>query len=167
MKKLTHKQTLFVEEYLIDLNATQAAIRAGYSSTTARQIAAENLSKPDIAEAINHGIAKRLQRTRTSADGVLQRLVEIDQLDIKDLFDEAGRIKPIHQWPDAWSRSISSFELKMPSEDDPHTASLKIRLPDKLKNLELIGRHSQVGAFREKSDSTVAGIEDLIDELTS
>jgi hypothetical protein len=49
---LTHKQTRFVEEYLVDLNATQAAIRAGYSERTARQIASENLSKPDIQQAI-------------------------------------------------------------------------------------------------------------------
>ena len=166
MKELTHKQAIFVQEYLVDMNGTQAAIRAGYSKSTARQIATENLSKPDINEAINHAIAERLQRTRTTADGVLHRLVEIDQLDIKDLFDEAGRLKPIHQWPDSWSRSISSFELKMPNDDDPHTASLKIRLPDKLKNLELIGRHTQVGAFREKSDPTTC-IEDLIDELTN
>ena len=166
MKKLTHKQALFVQEYLKDLNGTKAALRAGYSRSAARQIATENLSKPDITEAINEAFNERLHRVKMNADGVLERLVEIDNLDIKDLFDETGRMKPITEWPDSWSRSITSFELKMPNEDDPQTASLKIRLPDKLKNLELIGRHAQVMAFREKSDSTRT-VEDLIDELTS
>ena len=55
--KLSQKQQLFIEEYLIDLNGTQAAIRAGYNPNTARQIAAENLTKPYIRKAIDKAIA--------------------------------------------------------------------------------------------------------------
>ena len=70
-KPLSTKQRRFVEEYLVDLNGTQAAIRAGYSPRTARQIASENLSKPDIADAIAEAQAARSQRTQITADRVL------------------------------------------------------------------------------------------------
>lgn len=73
---LTDKQQRFVEEYLIDLNATQAAIRAGYSENTARAIGAENLTKPDIAAAIAALKADRSERTEVSADYVLTSIVE-------------------------------------------------------------------------------------------
>jgi phage terminase small subunit len=75
--RLTNKQQLFVQEYLIDLNATQAAIRAGYSEETARQIGSENLSKPDIQEAIAQAMDSRSKRTRISQDYVLQGICGI------------------------------------------------------------------------------------------
>lgn len=75
--KLTDKQQRFVEEYLIDLNATQAAIRAGYSAETARQIGAENLSKPVIQDAIQEAQNKRSERVQISQDDVLRDLMEL------------------------------------------------------------------------------------------
>lgn len=75
--KLTAKQSLFVKEYLVDLNATQAAIRAGYSKKTAHAIAAENLTKPLIAAAIQKAMSDRAEETQTSAKWVLDRLVEL------------------------------------------------------------------------------------------
>ena len=74
---LTPKQTRFVQEYLIDLNATQAAIRAGYSAKTAFAIGHENLSKPNIAAAITEAQAKRAERAEITADRVLEELGEI------------------------------------------------------------------------------------------
>jgi phage terminase small subunit len=71
--KLSHKQARFVEEYLIDLNATQAAIRAGYSAKTARQIGQQNLSKLDIGEPIEKARAERTERTELTADWVIDR----------------------------------------------------------------------------------------------
>lgn len=73
---LTDKQQRFVAEYLVDLNATQAAIRAGYSEKTARQVASENLSKPDIAEAIAAKAAERTAAIDLSAERVLRGLFE-------------------------------------------------------------------------------------------
>lgn len=72
---LTPKQQRFVEEYLVDLNATQAAIRAGYSRRTARAIGAENLTKPDIAAAIASAKEERAERVRVNAAWVVKRLV--------------------------------------------------------------------------------------------
>ncbi len=76
--KLTDKQAMFCKEYIKDLNATQAAIRAGYSEKTAQVIGSENLSKPLIAETISKGVAERAARTETEADYVLRRLKEND-----------------------------------------------------------------------------------------
>lgn len=74
---LTPKQARFVDEYLIDLNATQAAIRAGYSERTAQQIGAENLTKPVVAEAITERQAARVERIEADQDYVLTNLIEV------------------------------------------------------------------------------------------
>ncbi len=73
---MTPKQTCFVQEYLIDLNATQAAIRAGYSVKTVRQVASENLSKPDIQRAIEEAQHVRAERTELTQDAVVQGLLK-------------------------------------------------------------------------------------------
>jgi len=70
--KLTAKQQRFVEEYLIDLNATQAAIRAGYSPESAKEIGCENLTKPNIKAAIDKAMAERSRRTGITQDRVLR-----------------------------------------------------------------------------------------------
>ena len=75
--KLKPKQARFVQEYLIDLNAAQAAIRAGYSAKTARVIGHENLTKPDIAAAIEKAMAERAERTEVTADLVVGELRKI------------------------------------------------------------------------------------------
>ena len=77
--KLTPKQQRFVEEYLIDLNATQAAIRAGYSRNSARQIGDENLSKPGIADAVAKAKRERSEATNIDAEWVLKQAVELHQ----------------------------------------------------------------------------------------
>ena len=76
-RMLTAKQQRFVEEYLVDLNATQAAIRAGYSPETARSIGSENLSKPDIADAIAEGRAKLSEKCEVTAERVIRELALI------------------------------------------------------------------------------------------
>ena len=75
MAKLTPKQQRFVDEYLIDLNATQAAIRAGYSEKTAYSIGDENLKKPDIKKAIEQAQQERQKRTLVTQDDVIRGLL--------------------------------------------------------------------------------------------
>ena len=82
--KLTPKQARFVQEYLIDLNAAQAAIRAGYSAKTARVIGHENLTKPDIAAAIEKAMAERAERTELTADWVVDELRKIAGANMAD-----------------------------------------------------------------------------------
>lgn len=92
---LTMKQRLFVAEYLRDLNATAAAVRAGYSRRTARQMAAENLTKPDIAQAIAEAMERRAEAAHIDAVRIVQELGRVGFSNIADLFDDAGRLKPL------------------------------------------------------------------------
>jgi phage terminase small subunit len=82
--KLTAKQELFITEYMKDLNATQAAIRAGYSEKTAKQVAAENLSKPYLKEIIDKRLAERAKNNGITAEYVLQGIKSIaDDIEAK------------------------------------------------------------------------------------
>ena len=168
MANLTPKQQRFVEEYLIDLNATQAAIRAGYSEKTAQQMGSENLLKPVIAKAIQEAQNKRTEQTQIDAAYVLKRLVEIDQMDVLDIMDDNGNVKPIKDWPKTWRQYISNIETI--SLEDEVGWLKKIKWPDKVKNLELLGRHVSVGAFKDKVEHSgkleIQSLSDLMDELS-
>ncbi len=87
---LTDKQEMFCREYFIDLNVTQAAFRAGYSEKTANRTASENLSKPDIQLRIAELKAQRNDLDGINATCVLNRLVEIDQMDVLDILTSTG-----------------------------------------------------------------------------
>lgn len=159
---LTPKQARFVHEYLVDLNATQAAIRAGYAPRTARIIAAENLSKPNIQEAIQTERARITERTDISIDRLVRALSAVVFCDIAVFYetkeDEDGihfEVKALEDIP-AELRGIIQGIRRTRAGDE-------YVLPDKLKALELLGKH--LGLFDEKQqDSGVIRIE-LSDEL--
>jgi len=157
MKKLTDKQEAFCREYLIDLNATQAAIRAGYSEDTANVIASENLSKPYIAERISCLKAERMNKTQVDAEYVLKRLIEIDQMDFADILNSDHAFKPIGEWPKVWRQYLSGIDLAEMWEGNGDQREMvgmlkKVKWPDKVKNLELLGKHIDVQAFKEKQE---------------
>lgn len=152
---MTPKQEAFVREYLIDLNATQAAIRAGYSAKTAGKIGQENLIKPDIATALQKALEERNNRTLINADYVLNRLVEIDKMDVLDIMGEDMSLKPVSQWPTVWRQYLSGFDVAEMFEGKGEEREMvgilkKIKWPDKVKNLELLGKHVGVQAFKDK-----------------
>lgn len=151
MTHLTAKQELFCLEYLKDLNATQAAIRAGYSEKTANRIATENLSKPVLTARIAKLMEDRRKSVQIDANYVLKRLHEIDTLDVADIMNDVGDLKPLKDWPKAWRTTISAIDVLAinASEKTPASVLKKIKWPDKVKNLELLGKHIAVGAFRE------------------
>lgn len=148
---LTEKQQRFVEEYLIDFNATQAAIRAGYSQKTAGAVGHENLRKPEIVSALNKAKQERCERTKIDADYVLKRLVEIDQMDIADILAEDGSLLPVTAWPKVWRTTLSGMEVQTLGSRADLNILKKVKWPDKVKNLELLGKHVTVQAFNEKS----------------
>lgn len=97
------------------------------------------------------------QQAVIDASYVLRRLVEIDNMDALDILTDDGAIKPIKEWPKVWRQFISNIEVvEMSNGDDDRKMAVlkKIKWPDKVKNLELIGKHLQVGAFVEKVDHT-------------
>lgn len=152
---LTPKQRRFVDEYLVDLNATQAAIRAGYSKRTAASQGERLLRNVEVARALQGAQAARNQRAQIDADYVLQRLVEIDQMDVLDILRDDMSLKPVREWPKVWRQFISGFDLAEMFEgsgDDRAAIGIlkKIKWPDKVRNLELLGKHVGVRAFRDQ-----------------
>ncbi len=153
---MTPKQQRFVEEYLIDLNATQAAIRAGYSENAAKEQGYENLTKPHIAEAIAEAMAARSERTKIDADWVLARLADEADADLADLYDENNGLKPITEWPLVWRQGlVAALEVEEIFKDGKKLGQVtKVKLSDRLKRIELIGKHVDVQAFAERHEHT-------------
>ncbi|MDI9276180.1 terminase small subunit [Pantoea sp. EABMAA-21] len=154
MAKLTDKQELFAREYLKDLNATQAAIRAGYSEKTAQEQSSRLLSNVMVQDRITALKSERNEEVGIDAAYVLRRLVEIDQMDVLDILKDDGSLKQIWEWPKVWRTTLSGLdisEIKWGGKDDEDMETIlkKIKWPDKVKNLELLGKHVTVQAFKE------------------
>lgn len=149
---MTPKQQRFVEEYLVDLNATQAAIRAGYSQRTAGQQGERLLRNAEISAAIQSGRVSRSERTKIDADWVLRRLAEEAEADVADLYDEGGALKPVHDWPVIWRKGlVAGLDVEEIREDGAVVGEIrKLKLSDRVKRLELIGKHVGVQAFKEQ-----------------
>lgn len=157
---MTPKQALFVAEYLKDLNASAAARRAGYSANRADAMGFENLRKPEISEAIAAAKAERAERVQVDADWVLRRLHEEATADLAALFNDQGGMRPIGEWPETFRRGlvvgIESFEEYAGRGDERVAVGMvrKIKLSDRIKHVELIGKHVDVGAFRDRVEHT-------------
>lgn len=157
---LTDKQEMFCREYLIDLNATQAAIRAGYSEKTARASGCENLTKPDIQNRIAELKADRNEQVSVDAAYVLRRLIEIDKMDVLDILNANGELKPIKDWPKVWRTTLSGMDVTELAGDAAGLLK-KIKWPDKVKNLELLGKHVTVQAFKDNVKNELVGANGL------
>lgn len=141
---MTKKQKRFIEEYLIDLNATQAAIRAGYSPDTAKSIGSENLTKPDIQARIAKAMAERSRRTGVNADRVVMELAKIAFVNANDVIDMETATVKAGALPED-TAAIQSVKIKTFGEDG---LEREIKMADKLRALELLGRH--LGMFKDK-----------------
>lgn len=154
MAELNQRQELFCREYIKDLNGTQAAIRAGYSPKTADRMAYELLKKPEIQAFVLQSKAERVEEVKIDANYVLKRLIEIDEMDVADILDDGGDFLPIRKWPKTWRTTLSGLDIAIINSGDTEAIIKKIKWPDKVKNLELLGKHIGVGAFTEKVDHT-------------
>lgn len=137
---MTNKQKRFCEEYLIDLNATQAAIRAGYSPRSANKIAAENMAKPGIRACIDKEMAERSKRTGVNADRVIRELARVAFVNAPDVIDLDKAVLLDGATPDD-TAAISGVKVKCTVTDTGQTIEREIRLADKIKALELLGKH--------------------------
>jgi len=129
---LTPKQQRFVELYLVDLNATQAAIRAGYSKKTAAQVGFENLRKPQIAAAVSKAKEERSEATKIDAEWVLKQAVEVHRRAMSD-------VQPIRN-PNTGKQIY----------DDDGNALFKFNAAAANRSLEIIGKHVDIGCFKER-----------------
>lgn len=161
---MNDRQKRFVEEYLVDFNATQAAIRAGYSQKSARSIGSENLTKPDISEAISQAISERLM----SADEVVARLSDIARGDIKDLMrissvgyelellskDDEGnfRVNPHTKLIKKIKQKVTTIMPRTEDGEEKEIVETDLELYSALDALALLGRHHKL--FTDKTEIT-------------
>lgn len=151
---LTDRQQRFCEEYLVDLNATQAAIRTGYSEKTARQQGERLLSNADIQAQIQKLQAERSNRTQITADRVLAELALIGFSNVNHYSaDDAGRIVLLEGAPEEAVRAVSSVKITSRTSSRGETETkTEIKLWDKVSALDKIGRH--LGMFKDKVELT-------------
>jgi phage terminase small subunit len=142
--KLTPKQARFVQEYLIDLNAAQAAIRAGYSAKTARVIGHENLTKPGIAAAIEKAMVERAERTRLTGDMVVDELRKIGFANMADYMKPGPESYPVLDFS-----SLTRDQAAALSQVKVSGESVTFKLHDKRAALVDLGRHCKFRSFRQ------------------
>ncbi len=181
-KPLTAMQEAYCQSYIKSPeNQSQAAIDAGFSPNTAAVKASVMMRDERIQKRIAELMDERNKRNRVSADYVLMRLVEIDQMDVLDILNDDGGMKPIAEWPKVWRTSLSAMDIAtikttqaslqkengeadLSVEDVEHILK-KVKWPDKVKNLELIGKHVDVNAFKERLE--VSGTVTIADRMAA
>ncbi len=166
--KLTNKQKIFIAEYLIDLDGTQAAIRAGYSKKSANAISGENLLKPHIRAAIDEAIEERRKKLSVTAESVIAELALIGFADMSDFVkvSDGGAVQviPLDELAESKSRIIKKIKEKRTiktlkgTKDQPDGEmvlddTVEFELCDKVKSLELLSRH--LGILHDKQEVDV------------
>jgi phage terminase small subunit len=161
---LTDKQKLFAREYLKDLNATQAAIRAGYSVRSAGETGSKLRDDPEVLKLIEELQKERADRLDIDIDWIEQRLIEIAAVDPADMVDENDDPLPLRKMKPRVRRAVAQFSVEEifegRGEDRQHVGRIRhIRRADQLRALELLGKRH--GMFVDKVEVKV---EDLSDE---
>lgn len=151
---LTEKQRRFADEYLIDLNATQAAIRAGYSVQSAKEIASENLSKPNIREYIEQRLAEHSRRTGANQERIMRELARIAFLNPVEIanFDDATIRESVS--PDD-AAAIASVKVKRIPTPDGVIVEREVKFADKIRALELLGKRFAMWTDKQQIDGSV------------
>ncbi|WP_434642736.1 terminase small subunit [Thermoanaerobacterium thermosaccharolyticum] len=162
---LTLKQKRFIEEYLIDLNATQAAIRAGYSAKNADKIGSQLLGKTRVAAAIKQAMAERSRRTGISQDRVLRELAKVAFVNATDVINmDDATIRGDANRED--TAAIASVKVKTIPTESGDIVEREVKTYDKIKALELLGKH--LGMFNDKlnvnTEMTVKIVDDIDDK---
>ena len=167
-KTLDAREKLFVAEYLIDLDPKRAALAAGYAKSTAEQksygwVRNSKPTKKNVHEAILKAQNARLERLDIDADWIRRRLQDELEADLLDLYDDDGRLRPMKEWPLVWRQGlVQSLETVKTSigEGDDELFNVrvdKLKLPDRIKRLELAGKHINVQAFVERREHSGPG----------
>ena len=156
--ELNGRQKLFVFGLMSGKTQRQAYYDAGGTAKTdqtADSCASEILSNPKVKAFYDSLMGEVAEEAKVDAAYVLNRLVEIDQMDVLDIMDDDGNVKPLRDWPKVWRQYISNIETI--SMDDGEGWLKKIKWPDKVKNLELLGKHLGMFVEQKKVDVTTNG----------
>lgn len=156
---LRPQQQRFVDEYLIDLNAKQAAIRAGYSEKTAQEQSSRLLSNVKVSAVIQEAMQARQARTHVTQDRVLLELARLGLSDIRSAFTEAGHLKSIHELGDELAPAVSSVKVvTRPGAEVDKNGNREveyvheIKLWDKNSAIDKLMKH--MGILTDKQDIT-------------
>ena len=159
---LTPKQKRFVTEYLVDLNATQAAIRAGYSEKTAEVIGYENLRKPQIAQAVQKGMEARQRRTEITQDMVIRELAKVafaNSTNYARVVCGGTRVELTD------TDKLTADQRAAISCIKEGKYGIEVGTYDKVKALELLGKH--LGVFDSRGGSSISGENNLLEAIMS
>ncbi len=161
--KLTPKQRLFVQEYLIDLNAKQASIRAGYSPANAEFQGHQLINNPKVKQAIELAMYERELRTKVTQDRVIEELAKIafiNPTDVVNSCDASLRNGATRED----TAAISSIRVKRLPTREGFGVEREIKLHDKIRALELLGKH--LGLFNDKLNITADAVVRIVDDLS-
>lgn len=166
-RPLNPKQRSFVIEYLKDKNATQAAIRAGYSAKTAQQISSELLLKPVISKAISDVIGSQAEKAEIDGIIVLRELYRILTVDIAGAFEENGALKPIQDIPEDIRRAISSVEVDEIWEQEGNRKvevgeTKKVKFWSKTEAAQLLGKNLKLWADKAGVNIFINGDVEMV-----
>lgn len=156
-KTLNARQERFCLEYIKDLNATEAAIRAGYSRKTAYSIGHENLNKPEIAARIKELQAELAERAKLKADDVIQELRALAFWSINDFISEKNEVKDISKLERSVNRPIMGIKTKKTEFEGGSSFTVELKLADKRAALVDLGRH--LGIFKEDNEQKTIKIK--------
>jgi phage terminase small subunit len=164
---MTPKQERFVLEYLVDANATQASIRAGYSAKTAHAIGSKLIRNPAIAEAIRARRGKMDRKTELTVEKLDTKLAQILDFDPRALLREDGSLKPPSEWDDSTAAVIAGLDVEELFEgrgDDREQVGnvRKVKIADRIKPIEL--GYKRLGVLREQTALTVGALTIVIQE---
>ena len=161
--KLNPRQVAFVAEYLIDLNGTQAAIRAGYAPNSANEQAVALLAHPSISKAIARGKAQRLSRVNITADTVLQEMSALALSNVSHyVISDDGQVELAEGAPENAMAAIQSIKRRKTVRETRDgelfiTYDVELRLWNKPEPLKLMGKHANVAACFDRLEVTGAG----------
>ena len=167
-RPLSPRQARFVDEYLIDLNAVQACIRAGYSPRTATKQGSQVLGLPRVQARIAAAQERRAAAVQVDSDFVLRRLLEEVNADAADLYAADGSLLPVPAWPAVWRRGLVStirttrLYGRGAQREEEIGVQTDVVLVDRARRLELLGKHIKVNAFAER---VTVGMDTPLQEL--
>lgn len=157
-------------EYLVDLNATQAAIRAGYSPKTAKAQGSRLLTNGDVASAVSAGAQKAVQKLTVTAAMVKERLCLLAFQDVRALYDDKGNLRPVHELPDHVAPMLAGLEVtrtrRRSGEDTDTVEDLhKVKIVDPVRPLEMLAKHFGLLVDKVEHSGTVSVKTKVVFEL--
>lgn len=165
LKKLSEKHLRFCQEYVIDLNATQSAIRAGYSKKTARSIGQRLLTNVDIQNLISKLQNDIQERNKITIDECVQRLTSMARFDISDIYDDNGCLKKISEMPKEARMAIEGIETQeFKINDNDLSIVKKIKISSRRANIielmKYLGGYEKDNSQKEVNNVVIFNIPD-------